>query len=176
MIVTQTPLVDCFVIEPPVFADDRGCFSVVYDKHAFAKAFPQQPPFLLQNESFSTYGVLRGLHAQKGDAAQAKLVRCVQGKILDVAVDYRPDSPTYLKHFAIELSADNHKQILVPRGFLHGFSVLSETAIVNYQVDNDYQPENEFGIRYNDPTLNIDWQLPHSDIQLSEKDERLGYL
>lgn len=176
MIVTQTPLKDCFVIDPPVFSDDRGYFSIVHDKHAFAKAFPQQTPFILQNESFSTYGVLRGLHLQKGDAAQAKLVRCVQGRILDVAVDYRPDSPTYLKHFTIELSGDNHKQLLVPRGFLHGFSVLSKTAIVNYQVDNTYQPENEFGIRHDDPTLNIDWQIPHSDIQLSEKDEQLGFI
>ncbi|MGJ8683033.1 MAG: dTDP-4-dehydrorhamnose 3,5-epimerase [Nonlabens sp.] len=176
MIVTQTPLKDCYIIEPPVYGDDRGYFSVVHDKHAFAKAFPQQPPFLLQNESFSTYGVLRGLHAQKGDAAQAKLVRCVQGRILDVAVDYRPDSPTYLKHFTLELSGENHKQLLVPRGFLHGFSVLSETAIVNYQVDNTYQPAMEYGIKYDDPTLNIDWQLPQSAIQLSEKDEKLGFI
>ena len=176
MIVTQTPLKDCFIIEPPVYGDDRGYFSIVHDKHAFAKAFPQHPPFLLQNESFSTYGVLRGLHAQKGDAAQAKLVRCVQGRIIDVAVDYRSDSPTYLKQFTIELSGENHKQLLVPRGFLHGFSVLSETAIVNYQVDNTYQPDTEYGIRYDDPTLNIDWQIPASAVQLSEKDEKLGYL
>jgi len=176
MIVTQTLLKDCFVIEPPVYGDERGYFSIVHDKKAFAKAFPKQLPFILQNESFSTYGVLRGLHAQKGDAAQAKLVRCVKGKILDVAVDYRPDSPTYLKHFTIELSDKNHKQLLVPRGFLHGFSVLSEMAIVNYQVDNTYQPQTEYGIRYDDPTLKIDWQLSKEDILLSEKDEKLDYL
>ncbi|GAK98660.1 dTDP-4-dehydrorhamnose 3,5-epimerase [Nonlabens ulvanivorans] len=176
MIVKETPLKDCYIIEPPVFGDDRGYFSIRHDKYAFAKAFPNHPPFVLHNESFSSYGVLRGLHLQKGDAAQAKLVRCVQGKILDVAVDYRLDSPTYLKHFTIELSGDNHKQLLVPRGFLHGFSVLSDTAIVNYQVDNTYQPETEFGIRYDDPTLNIDWQLPDSAVLLSEKDEKLDFL
>jgi len=113
---------------------------------------------------------------QQAEASQTKLVRCISGKILDVAVDFRPNSPTYLKHFSMELSGDNNKQLLVPRGFLHGFSVLSETAIVNYQVDNSYQPDAEFGIRYNDPTLNIDWQLPEKDVILSEKDERLGFL
>lgn len=176
MKVIETPLKDCFIIEPPVFGDARGYFSIAHDKLAFAKAFPQQATFLVQNESFSTYGVLRGLHCQQGDAAQAKLVRCVQGKILDVAVDFRPESPTYLQHFTIELSSENHKQLLVPRGFLHGFSVLSETAVVNYQIDNTYQPDQEFGIRYDDPTLNIDWQLPAGDIQLSDKDAQAGFI
>jgi dTDP-4-dehydrorhamnose 3,5-epimerase len=174
--IIDTPLLDCKIIEPAVFKDARGKFCIAFDSIAFAKALPQQAPFITINESTSSYGVLRGLHAQQADAAQAKLVRCVQGRILDVAVDFRPDSPTYLKHFTIELSGDNHKQLLVPRGFLHGFSVLSETAIVNYQVDNTYQPEMEVGLRYDDPKLNIDWQLPEEDIILSEKDEKLGFL
>ena len=176
MNIIETPLLDCKIIEPAVFKDTRGKFCIAFDSIAFAKALPQQAAFITINESTSSYGVLRGLHAQKADAAQAKLVRCIQGRILDVAVDFRPDSPTYLKHFTIELSGDNHKQLLVPRGFLHGFSVLSETAIVNYQVDNTYQPEMEVGLRYDDPELNIDWQLPEEDMILSEKDEKLGLL
>jgi dTDP-4-dehydrorhamnose 3,5-epimerase len=174
--IIDTPLIDCKIIEPAVFPDARGKFVVAFDSVAFAKAIPQQAPFITINESTSTYGVLRGLHAQKNDAAQAKLVRCIQGHILDVVVDFRPDSITYLKHFTVELSSDNNKQLLVPRGFLHGFSVLSEKAIVNYQIDNTYQPAMEIGLRYDDPTLNIDWQLPKEDIILSEKDEKLGYL
>jgi dTDP-4-dehydrorhamnose 3,5-epimerase len=174
--IIETPLLDCKIIEPTVFKDARGKFCIAFDSISFAKALPQQAAFITINESTSSYGVLRGLHAQKADAAQAKLVRCIQGRILDVAVDFRPDSPTYLKHFTIELSGDNHKQLLVPRGFLHGFSVLSETAIVNYQVDNAYQPEMEVGLRYDDPELNIDWQLPEEDMILSEKDEKLGFL
>jgi len=174
--IIDTPLLDCKIIEPVVFKDARGKFCIAFDRIAFAKALPQQEPFITINESTSTYGVLRGLHAQKGAAAQTKLVRCIQGHILDVAVDFRPESPTYLKHFTIELSGDNHKQLLVPRGFLHGFSVLSKTAIVNYQIDNAYQPEMEVGLRYDDPTLNIDWQLPKEDMILSERDEKLGFL
>lgn len=176
MNIIDTPLLDCKIIEPAVFTDARGKFCIAFDSFAFAKAVPNQKPFITINESTSTYGVLRGLHLQKGDAAQAKLVRCIQGKILDVAVDFRPESPTYLKHFSIELTGENNKQLLVPRGFLHGFSVLSETAIVNYQIDNTYQPATEYGIRYDDPQLNIDWQLPKEDIILSEKDEKLGFI
>jgi dTDP-4-dehydrorhamnose 3,5-epimerase len=174
--IIETPLLDCKIIEPTVFKDARGKFCIAFDSIAFAKALPQQSPFITINESTSSYGVLRGLHTQKAEAAQTKLVRCITGRILDVVVDFRPDSPTYLKHFTIELSGDNHKQLLVPRGFLHGFSVLSETAIVNYQVDNAYQPEMEVGLRYDDPELNIDWQLPEEDMILSEKDEKLGFL
>lgn len=176
MKINETPLLDCIIIEPTVFPDARGKFVVAFDSVAFAKAVPKQKPFITTNESTSVYGVLRGLHAQKDDAAQAKLVRCVQGRILDVVVDFRPESTTYLQHFTIELSGENNKQLLVPRGFLHGFSVLSETAIVNYQIDNTYQPAMETGIRYDDPTLNIDWKLPKQDIILSEKDEKLGFL
>jgi dTDP-4-dehydrorhamnose 3,5-epimerase len=176
MKIRDTPLLDCKIIEPAVFPDARGKFVVVFDNSAFTAALPFQKAFITTNESTSSYGVLRGLHMQKGDAGQAKLVRCVQGRILDVAVDFRPGSPTYLKHFTLELSGDNHKQLLVPRGFLHGFSVLSETAIVNYQIDNTYQPDMELGLRYDDPQLAIDWQLPKEDMILSEKDEKLGFL
>ena len=176
MKIIDTALRDCKIIEPSVFEDARGKFVVAFDNYAFSKAISPQHPFITINESTSSYGVIRGLHMQKAEASQTKLVRCISGKILDVAVDFRPNSPTYLKHFSMELSGDNNKQLLVPRGFLHGFSVLSETAIVNYQVDNSYQPDAEFGIRYNDPTLNIDWQLPEKDVILSEKDERLGFL
>jgi dTDP-4-dehydrorhamnose 3,5-epimerase len=176
MKIHDTPLLDCKIIEPAVFRDLRGKFCIAFDVFAFAKALPNQKPFITINESTSSYGVLRGLHMQKAGAEQAKLVRCVQGCILDVTVDFRPDSPTYLKHFTLELSGDNHKQLLVPRGFLHGFSVLSETAIVNYQIDNTYQPDMEVGLRYDDPQLAIDWQLPQEDIILSEKDEKLAFL
>lgn len=176
MILKETPLKDCYIIEPSVFKDARGKFVVVFDKHAFAKAMPQQPPFITINESTSTYGVIRGLHMQQAEASQAKLVRCISGRILDVAVDFRPESPTFLQHIAIELSSDNNKQILVPRGFLHGFSVLSETAIVNYQVDNSYQPEMETTIRYDDPVLKIDWNIPEQDIILSEKDKNASFI
>lgn len=176
MKIIDTPLIDCKIIEPSVFPDARGKFVVAFDSNAFAKAVPKQKPFISINESTSNYGVLRGLHAQKGEAAQAKLVRCISGRILDVVVDYRIESPTYLQHFTIELSGENNKQLLVPRGFLHGFSVLSETAIVNYQIDNTYQPDMETGIRYDDPKLNIDWKLPEEDIVLSDKDDKLCYL
>lgn len=176
MIVTQTPLIDCFIIEPPVYGDDRGYFSVIYDRDAFAKAFKKPPIFITQNESQSSYGVLRGLHAQKREVAQTKLVRCVQGTVLDVVVDHRPESPTYLKHFSIKLTSDNYKQLLIPAGFLHGFVVLSDMAIVNYQVDKPYCPDQEYGVRYNDPNLGIDWILPTQDIILSPKDQQQPYL
>lgn len=176
MKIIDTALPDCKIIEPSVFEDARGKFVVAFDKHAFAKAISPKHPFITINESTSSYGVIRGLHMQQAEAAQAKLVRCISGKILDVAVDFRPDSPTYLKHFSMELSGDNNKQLLVPRGFLHGFSVLSETAIVNYQVDNSYQPEKELTIRYNDPSLLIDWKIPKNDIVLSDKDRIAGFI
>ncbi len=176
MKIIDTPLQDCKIIEPSVFKDARGKFIVAFDSFAFAKALPQQPPFITINESTSTYGVIRGLHLQKAEASQAKLVRCISGRILDVAVDFRPESPTYLQHIAVELSSDNNKQILVPRDFLHGFSVLSETAIVNYQVDNTYQPEEELTIRYDDPSLLIDWKIPKDHIVVSDKDRNAGFI
>jgi dTDP-4-dehydrorhamnose 3,5-epimerase len=129
--------------------------------------------FVQDNESFSSKGILRGLHFQKGVYAQAKLVRVVQGAVLDVAVDLRLESPTYGQHFSIELSSENKKQLFIPRGFAHGFVVLSDTALFSYKCDNYYNKASESGIIYNDPTLNIDWKLPDDQLQLSEKDLQL---
>ena len=145
-------------------------FFESYKKEAFNEALGQEVNFVQDNESFSSKGVLRGLHFQKGAFAQAKLVRVVHGSVLDVAVDLRPDSTTYGEHFSIKLSADNKNQLFVPRGFAHGFVVLSDTAVFSYKCDNYYNKESERGIIYNDPTLNIDWMLPSDQLQLSEKD------
>lgn len=128
------------------------------------------------NQSASSYGVLRGLHFQQGEYAQAKLVRVLEGKVLDVAVDIRPDSPTYGQSVAVELSADNHTQLYIPRGFAHGFSVLSSTAVFAYKCDNVYHKASEGGIRFDDPSLNIDWKLPADKVLLSEKDLDLPFL
>ena len=173
MKIVQTPLKGCVVLTPTVFSDGRGRFFESYKKEAFNEALGQEVNFVQDNESFSSKGVLRGLHFQKGKCAQAKLVRVVHGSVLDVAVDLRPDSTTYGEHFSIELSADNKKQLFVPRGFAHGFVVLSETAVFSYKCDNYYNKESECGIIYNDPTLNIDWKLPSEQLQLSEKDLQL---
>jgi len=173
MKIVQTPLKGCVVLTPSVFSDGRGSFFESYKKEAFNKALGQEVNFVQDNESFSSKGVLRGLHFQKGAFAQAKLVRVVHGSVLDVAVDLRPDSTTYGEHFSIELSAENKKQLLVPRGFAHGFVVLSDTAVFSYKCDNYYNKESERGIIYNDPTLNIDWKLPKDQLQLSEKDLQL---
>lgn len=170
MKIVQTPLKGCVVLTPTVFSDGRGSFFESYKKEAFNKSIGQEFNFVQDNESFSSKGVLRGLHFQKGAFAQAKLVRVVHGSVLDVAVDLRPDSTTYGEHFSIELSADNKKQLFVPRGFAHGFVVLSDTAVFSYKCDNYYNKESESGIIYNDPTLNIDWILPSEQLQLSEKD------
>lgn len=173
MKIVQTPLKGCVVLTPTVFCDGRGRFFESYKKEAFNEALGQEVNFVQDNESFSSKGVLRGLHFQKGKCAQAKLVRVVHGSVLDVAVDLSPDSTTYGEHFSIELSADNKKQLFVPRGFAHGFVVLSETAVFSYKCDNYYNKESESGIIYNDPTLNIDWKLPSEQLQLSEKDLQL---
>lgn len=173
MKIVQTPLKGCVVLTPTVFSDGRGRFFESYKKEAFNEALGQEVNFVQDNESFSSKGVLRGLHFQKGKCAQAKLVRVVHGSVLDVAVDLRPDSTTYGEHFSIELSADNKKQLFVPRGFAHGFVVLSDTAVFSYKCDNYYNKESESGIIYDDPTLNIDWKLPSEQLQLSEKDLQL---
>ncbi|MGB0185841.1 MAG: dTDP-4-dehydrorhamnose 3,5-epimerase [Flavobacteriaceae bacterium] len=170
MKIVQTSLKGCVVLTPRVFSDGRGRFFESYKKEAFNEALGQEVNFVQDNESFSSKGVLRGLHFQKGAFAQAKLVRVVHGSVLDVAVDLRPDSTTYGEHFSIELSADNKNQLFVPRGFAHGFVVLSDTAVFSYKCDNYYNKESESGIIYNDPTLNIDWILPSEQLQLSEKD------
>lgn len=173
MIVKETNLKDCFVVEPQVFGDDRGSFLLEYNKKEFAEKTGFKGDFVLGNQSTSQYGVVRGLHLQRGEYSQAKLVRVVKGKILDVAVDARKDSETFGKVFSIELSAKNNKQLLVPRGFLHGFSVLEDDTIVSYKCDNYYQPEAEDGVLYNDKDLKIDWKISSNDIILSEKDIKL---
>lgn len=169
----ETKLKDCFIIEPNVFADDRGYFFESYNEEKFNKALDQNINFVQDNESFSSKGVLRGLHFQKGEFAQAKLVRVIKGEVLDVAVDLRPDSPSFGKYESVVLTGENKKQFFVPRGFAHGFVVLSDTAIFSYKCDNFYNKESEGGLIFNDKTLNIDWKLPESECLLSEKDKIL---
>jgi len=164
-----TDIEGLLIFEPRVFADDRGYFYESYNKNTFAEGGIHDD-FVQENQSKSTYGVLRGLHYQTGEHAQSKLVRVLEGKVLDVAIDIRPKSPTYGQHYAIELSGENHLQFYVPRGFAHGFLVLSDTAVFSYKCDNFYNKPSEGGIAYNDPILNIDWKIPTEDIVLSEKD------
>ncbi|MDE3256201.1 MAG: dTDP-4-dehydrorhamnose 3,5-epimerase [Bacteroidota bacterium] len=157
-----------------VHGDARGYFIETYNQRDFKAATGLNIEFVQDNQSRSTKGVLRGLHMQRGAAAQAKLVRVLEGAVLDIAVDLRKGSPSFGQHFAIELTADNHKQFFVPAGFAHGFVVLSETATFFYKVDKFYEPGNEVGIMYNDKDLNIDWRLTDAEIILSEKDKTLG--
>lgn len=173
MKITETKLKGCFIIEPKVFNDQRGYFFESYNKEVFEKEIGQKINFVQDNESYSTKGVLRGLHFQKGAFAQAKLVRVTQGEVLDVAVDLRPESPTFLQAQTVRLSAENKKQFFVPRGFAHGFVVLSDTVIFNYKCDNFYNKNAEGGIIFNDETLNIDWVLDPKYVLLSEKDVAL---
>ena len=174
MRIEQTPLKDCFIIHEKVHGDARGYFIETYNSRDFKAATGLDIEFVQDNQSRSSKGVLRGLHMQRGAAAQAKLVRVLEGAVLDIAVDLRKDSPSFGQHFAIELTADNRKQFFVPAGFAHGFVVLSETATFFYKVDKFYEPGNEVGIMYNDKDLNIDWRLSESEIILSEKDKTLG--
>ena len=174
MRIEQTPLQDCFIIHEKVHGDARGYFIETYNQRDFKAATGLNIEFVQDNQSRSTKGVLRGLHMQRGAAAQAKLVRVLEGSVLDIAVDLRKGSPSFGQHFAIELTADNHKQFFVPAGFAHGFVVLSETATFFYKVDKFYEPGNEVGIMYNDKDLNIDWKLTDAEIILSEKDKTLG--
>ena len=165
----KTELDGVVIIEPKIFKDERGYFFESYNEAEFVKnGIPNR--FVQDNQSMSTYGVVRGLHCQLGDKSQAKLVRVLQGKVLDVAVDVRPDSPTFGKHVEVELSAENQRQLFIPKGFLHGFSVLSETAIFAYKCDNLYCKESEFGIRYDDPEIGVDWRIPTEKIITSQKD------
>ena len=166
----ETKLNGCFVLEPTVFKDPRGYFFESFNQNKFSELIGQEIKFVQDNESFSSKGVLRGLHFQTGDYAQAKLVRVVKGTVLDVVVDMRKESSTFSKHFSIELSEDNKRQLFVPRGFAHGFIVLSETAIFSYKCDNFYDKASEQGLRYDDPTLGIDWKLPSNEFIVSEKD------
>ncbi|WP_299054246.1 dTDP-4-dehydrorhamnose 3,5-epimerase [uncultured Polaribacter sp.] len=173
MKVTETHLKGCFIIEPTIFGDQRGNFFEVFNQIIFEAKTGLSLHFVQDNQSISQRGVLRGLHLQKGEYAQAKLVRVIQGKVLDVVVDVRVNSPTYGQHFSIELSGENNKQLFVPRGFLHGFATLEDATIFSYKCDNYYNKESESGVIYNDKDLNVDWQLNEDEVLLSEKDEKL---
>lgn len=168
---TETKLKGCFIIEPSVFGDSRGYFFESYNRLKFKELTGVDPLFLQDNQSSSSYGVLRGLHQQTGEFAQAKLVRVLEGKVLDVAVDVREGSETYGQYVAVELSAENKLQLFIPRGFLHGFAVLSEKATFFYKCDNLYNKESEDGVNPLDKTLAIDWQIPVDKIILSDKDK-----
>lgn len=172
MKIIETAIKDLYVIEPNVFVDSRGYFLESFNLEKFEGAIGRVN-FVQDNESCSQKGVLRGLHFQRPPFEQAKLVRVIKGRVLDVAVDLRKDSPTYGEHVALELSGENKKQFFVPRGFAHGFVVLEDDTIFSYKVDNKYAPEHEGGIIWNDPNLNIKWELGEAEPLLSEKDKAL---
>ena len=170
----NTPIEGLVIIEPTLFGDDRGYFLESYNKKEFEKAIGEIS-FVQDNESKSSKGVLRGLHFQKPPYAQAKLVRCIEGKVLDVAVDIREGSETFGQHVTVELTGENKKQVFIPRGFAHGFLVLSESAIFAYKVDNSYAPTHDAGIRWDDSLLNIQWGVSESDVLVSEEDAKLPF-
>ena len=176
MKITETKLKGCFIIEPTVFNDERGYFYESFNKDTFTKLTGLEVDFVQDNQSYSTKGVLRGIHYQIGEHAQAKLVRVLSGAVLDVAVDLRKNSPAFGKYFAVELTAENKKQLFVPRGFGHGFVVLSDTAEFFYKCDNFYNKASEGGIIFNDQSLKIDWNLPEGLLLVSEKDKELPTL
>jgi dTDP-4-dehydrorhamnose 3,5-epimerase len=176
MQVEETKLKDCFIIKDTLFKDPRGYFFESFNQNFFNELTGLNVQFVQDNQSKSTKGVLRGLHFQLGTHAQAKLVRVLEGRVLDVAVDIRSNSKTFGQHVAVELTAENETQLFVPRGFAHGFVVLSETATFFYKCDNYYNKLSEGGIMYNDPQLAINWQLPSEDLLLSEKDLSLKNL
>lgn len=176
MKVINTEINDLYILEPKVFGDDRGYFFESYNKMTLDKSLGKEYNFVQDNESKSSYGVIRGLHYQLAPFSQTKIVRVLQGKVYDVAVDLRKDSPSFLDWVGVELSAENKRQLLIPKGFAHGFSVLSETAIFAYKCDEYYHPEAEAGIVYNDPSLDIDWKIKDEDIIVSQKDMLLTKL
>ncbi len=165
----KSPIDGVYIVEPSIFFDSRGYFFESYNETLFVKNGISNR-FVQDNQSKSVYGVVRGLHCQLGEHSQAKLVRVLSGRVLDVAVDIRKDSPTFGQHVAVELSSENNRQLFIPRHFLHGFSVLSDEAVFAYKVDNFYCKEAEFGIAYNDPDIGIDWRIPKDKIITSEKD------
>lgn len=173
MTAIATKLDGCFIIEPALIKDERGYFMESFNEQKFEKETGIKTHFVQDNQSFSTKGVLRGLHYQTGGHVQAKLVRVLQGEVLDVAVDIRPGSKTYGEYISVVLSGDNNRQFFVPRGFAHGFLVLSETATFFYKCDNFYNKESEGGIIYNDKRLGIDWGMDENDLIISEKDKVL---
>jgi len=167
----RTEISDVIICEPIVHGDERGYFVETFRADKLEEFLGYKINFCQDNESKSSRGVLRGLHYQLAPAAQTKLVRVIQGRVLDVAVDIRKGSPTFGKHVAVELSAENKRQLLVPRGFAHGFVVLEDDTVFAYKVDNYYSPENDRGILFSDEALNIDWQVPHDELNLSAKDK-----
>lgn len=171
----KTDIEGVFIIEPKVFNDARGYFMEAWKQSEFNENVGRVD-FIQDNESKSTFGVLRGLHYQKGNTSQSKLVRVIKGRVLDVAVDIRKSSPTFGKHVMVELSEENKRQFFIPRGFAHGFLVLSEEAIFTYKVDQPYSPKTEAGIRWNDPALGIEWPIDFSKVQTSEKDLNQPFL
>jgi len=176
MTVSETKLKGCFVLTPKLFNDERGYFFESFNKQSFEQAIGKRINFVQDNQSYSTYGVIRGLHYQTGEYAQAKLVRVLKGSILDIVVDLRKNSPTFGQYLALELTDIDKKQLFIPRGFAHGFVVLSDTAEIFYKCDNYYNKEAEGGIIYNDDQLNIDWKLPDDKLIISEKDLMLPTL
>jgi dTDP-4-dehydrorhamnose 3,5-epimerase len=170
-----TKIKGVYIIEPNVYTDDRGYFYESYRQDQLAKEIGDVG-FVQDNQSFSSYGVLRGLHFQNPPRAQSKLVRCIQGSVLDVAVDLRKESSTFGEHVAVELNEANHKQLFIPHGFAHGFIVLSKTALFSYKCDDYYSKHHEAGVMWNDATIGIDWRLPEKDIIVSEKDSNLPIL
>ena len=176
MKIEESPLKGSFVIQPEVFEDRRGYFLESFNQRLLDSALGYSPQFVQDNQSKSKYGVLRGLHLQLGEYAQAKLVRAIAGDILDIIVDVRTNSPQFGEHYSLVLSADNKKQLFIPRGFAHGFAVLTETATIHYKADNYYNNKAESGLLYNDPELNIDWKIPIEKIITSEKDLSLPTL
>ena len=175
MEIIKTGIEGLLILEPRIFKDTRGYFFESFSQREFEeKVGPVH--FVQDNESMSTYGVMRGLHFQRPPFTQSKLVRCVSGRVLDVAVDIRQGSPTYGQHVAVELTADNHRQFFIPKGFAHGFAVLSETAVFQYKCDEFYHPEADAGISILDESLGIDWRIPMDKAILSDKDTRHGML
>jgi len=172
----ETKLKGCFVLEPKIIKDDRGYFLESFNERTFSDGVGQNVHFVQDNQSFSIKGVLRGLHYQTGEHAQAKLVRVLNGEVLDVAVDLRPDSKTYGQYESVLLTGDNQKQFFIPRGFAHGFLVLSETAIFFYKCDNFYNKESEGGLIFNDSSVNINWNFPSEKLIISDKDKVLPTL
>ena len=171
MEIIKTNIEGVVIIEPRIFKDDRGYFFESFSKREFEEKVCKTT-FVQDNESKSSYGVLRGLHFQKPPFAQSKLVRVIKGAVLDVAVDIRKGSPTFGQYVSVELTGENHRQFFIPRGFAHGFSVLSEEVIFQYKCDNFYSPQSEGAIAWNDPDLNIDWRIPAEKVVLSEKDSK----
>ena len=176
MTITTTPLSGCLELTPRIFNDERGYFFETFNERSFNEAVGGDVHFVQDNQSYSTKGVLRGLHLQKGEHSQAKLVRVTKGEVLDVAVDLRKDSATYGRSYSVKLSAENNLQFFIPRGFAHGFLVLSDEAVFQYKCDNFYNKESEGGLHYADPALAIDWEMDIDALLVSDKDKELPFL